>query len=74
VILFGERSLRRMLSEYVDHFHAERNHQGKGSVLLFPRNTDRHREGPVQCRQRLGGFCATIIEGQRDSAWAGSVF
>src|SRR5215471_8456313 len=37
VILFGERSLRRALSEYVDHFHAERNHQGRGNVLLFPR-------------------------------------
>jgi len=56
VILFGERSLRRALREYVDHFHAERNHQGKGNVLLFPRNTDRGREGPVQCRERLGGL------------------
>ena len=56
VILFGERSLRRALSEYVDHFHAERNHQGKGNFLLFPRTTDRHREGPVQCRERLGGL------------------
>ena len=56
VILFGERSLRRALSDYVDHFHAERNHQGKGNVLLFPRNTDRHREGPVRCRERLGGL------------------
>jgi hypothetical protein len=37
VILFGEQSLRRALREYVDHFHAERNHQGKGNVLLFPR-------------------------------------
>ena len=26
VILFGERSLRRALSDYVDHFHTERNH------------------------------------------------
>jgi putative transposase len=39
VILFGERSLRRALSNYVDHFHGERNHQGKGNVLLFPRVT-----------------------------------
>ena len=31
VILFGEPSLRRALREYVDHFHAERNHQGKGN-------------------------------------------
>ena len=53
VVLFGERSLRRALSEYV---HAERNHQGKGNVLLFPRDTDVHREGPVQCRERLGGL------------------
>src|SRR6266478_5992046 len=27
--IFGERSLRRALSEYVEHFHAERNHQGR---------------------------------------------
>src|SRR5690349_14202327 len=32
VILFGKRSLRRALSNYVDHFHVERNHQGKGNV------------------------------------------
>ena len=56
VILFGERSLRRALSEYVDHFHAERNHQGKANVLLFPRDTDRGREGPARCRERLGGL------------------
>jgi putative transposase len=56
VILFCERSLRRALSEYVDHFHAERNHQGKGNVLLFPRDTHRHCEGPVRCRERLGGL------------------
>jgi putative transposase len=56
VILFGERSLRRALREYVEHFHAERNHQGKGNVLLFPRDTNIHRAGPVQCRERLGGL------------------
>jgi putative transposase len=28
-ILFGERSLRRAMREYVAHYHAERNHQGK---------------------------------------------
>jgi putative transposase len=54
VILFGERSLRRALRNFVDHFHVERNHQGKGNVLLFPRVTDRQREGPVRCHERLG--------------------
>jgi hypothetical protein len=37
--IFGERSLRRAVSEYVEHFHAERNHQGKGDILPFPRDT-----------------------------------
>jgi hypothetical protein len=56
VVLFGERSLRRALIEYVEHFHAERNHQGKGNVLLFPRDAKICREGPVQSRERLGGL------------------
>ena len=56
VILFGERSWRHALSEYTEHFHAERNHQGKGNVLLFPRDTNIRRAGPVQCRERLGGL------------------
>jgi putative transposase len=36
LILFGEASLRRALNEYIDHYHFERNHQGKGNLLLFP--------------------------------------
>ena len=56
VVLLGERSLRRALSEYVEHYHAERNHQGKGNVLLFPFNSEIRRSRPVQCRERLGGL------------------
>ena len=56
VILFGERSLRRALGEYVAHYHAERNHQGKSNVLLFPSDSEHRREQPVQCRERLGGL------------------
>ena len=36
LILFGETSLRHALRDYLVHYHAERNHQGKGNVLLFP--------------------------------------
>ena len=36
VVLFRERSLRRALSEYVEHFHAERNHQGRGTSCCSP--------------------------------------
>ena len=56
VILFGERSLRRALNEYVEHYHAERNHQGKGNVLLFPRGMNVRRDRPVQRRERLSGL------------------
>jgi putative transposase len=55
VVLFGERSLRRAVSEYVEHYHTERNHQGKGNVLLFPRDRASDHERPVQCCERLGG-------------------
>ena len=57
LILFGEASLRRALNQYLAHFHAERPHQGKGNVLLFPEPTDRARPANrVQCKQRLGGL------------------
>jgi hypothetical protein len=58
MILFGEASLRQALSNYVSHFHGERNHQGKGNVILFPRSEDRIGEssGHVQTRERLGGL------------------
>src|SRR6202521_1166489 len=35
LVLFGERSLRRPLQAYLAHYHAERNHQGRGNVLFF---------------------------------------
>jgi putative transposase len=57
LILFGEASLHHALTQYVEHFHHERNHQGKGNVLLFPTvSPDTARQGPIQCRERLGGF------------------
>ena len=57
VILFGEASLRHALTQYIEHYHHERNHQGKGNVLLFPVvSPGTTRQGPVQCRERLGGL------------------
>jgi transposase InsO family protein len=57
LILFGEGSLKRALSEFVDHFHAERPHQGKGNVLLFPSEGPQQMAGAqIVCRQRIGGL------------------
>jgi len=56
LVLFGEASLRRALSSYVEHFHGERNHQGKDNVLLFPDEGLEIRSGSIRCRERLGGL------------------
>lgn len=52
----GERHLRQAVAKYTEHYHRERNHQGRGKELI-----DRHAEdylgrGPVECRERLGGL------------------
>jgi transposase InsO family protein len=56
MMLFGERSLWYTLQQYVDHYHSERPHQGKGNVILIPAVHSSRREGPLHCRQRLGGL------------------
>src|SRR5215813_8778794 len=57
MILFGEAALCHALKEYVEHYHHERNHQGKGNVLLFPAvSQDTERAGPIRYRERLGGL------------------
>jgi len=58
LILFGEPSLRRAITEFLKHYHHERNHQGKANRLLFPspvspRST---RPGRIRYQQRLGGL------------------
>jgi transposase InsO family protein len=35
LVLLGERHLRRAVSEFVDHYHLERNHQGLDHRLLI---------------------------------------
>jgi len=54
-ILFGEASLKRALTEFQEHYHAERNHQGKGNKRLFPQPTPLKSSprGRVRCQERL---------------------
>jgi putative transposase len=58
LMLFGEGSLRHALTNFCDHYHAERNHQGKDNKLLFtrPGPPGVSRRGAVRCRERLGGL------------------
>jgi len=58
LILFGDTSIRRALHDYLIHYHAERNHQGKDNVLLFPiaSKAMNRVDGSVGCKERLGGL------------------
>ena len=56
MILFGERSLRRVIREFMAHYHLERNHQGLGNRLITPEVDQSENRGPIQRRQRLGGM------------------
>ena len=57
VIPLGERHLRHLLSEYLIHFHQERNHQGLDNRIIEPpaANTNGGK-GIVRRRERLGGL------------------
>jgi putative transposase len=50
----GEGHLRAAVRAFVDHYHEERPHQGLSNELIAPKTT-LVGEGPVQCRERLGG-------------------
>jgi len=57
VILFGAKSLQRVVSNFLDHYHHERNHQGKDNLLLFPAPVpEAGSRGAIFCRERLGGL------------------
>ena len=59
LILFGEVSLPRAVTQFITHYHLERPHQGKGNQLLFPspvRSPSSPHAGRIQCHERLGGL------------------
>ena len=65
LILFGEGSLRRALSHFQDHYLCERNHPGKGNILLFPSADElpKTRGTWIESRERLGGLLKYYYRG-----------
>jgi putative transposase len=56
VIPLGERHLRENVQNFVEHYHAERNHQGLCNKLIVPVNYNAAAKGGrVARRRRLGG-------------------
>lgn len=56
LVPIGQGMARRALAEDVDHYHAERNHQGIGNRLIRPSAVEIPEKGPVSRRRRLGGM------------------
>jgi hypothetical protein len=51
----GERHLRQLVRGYLEHYHAERPHQGLDGSIITPAN-DNAGQGRVLRRKRLGGL------------------
>ena len=56
MIFFERKSLEKAVREYVEHDHAERNHQGLANELIEPDQDDGSVVGRIECRERLGGM------------------
>ena len=60
LVPLGERHLRLAISEFVAHYHLERNHQGVDNRLLTaiaaPANENAGPAAPIARRERLGGI------------------
>ena len=56
MVFFGQRSLERAVTNFVQHYHRERNHQGLGNHLIDPEKGVGAVAGKIECRERLGGM------------------
>ena len=56
MVLIGESSLHRATSQFVLHYHQERNHQGLDNKIIRPEFSPLPSTGPIRCRKRLGGM------------------
>ena len=56
VVPLAEGHLRRLVHEYIEHYHRERNHQGLDNQLLHRPPLPVRSHSDVQRRTRLGGL------------------
>ena len=56
VIPLGQASLRHAIREFMEHYHAERNHQEIGHRLIRPANVAKLTDHRVRRRRRFGGM------------------
>jgi transposase InsO family protein len=68
IVPLGERHLRAVVREFVEHYHAERNHQGLGNVIPFPSRDSASPIGRIGRRERLGGLLSFYEFYERNAA------
>jgi len=56
VVILGERALYYVISQYLTHYHTERNHQGLDNRRIAPEGVGGCQTGHVVRRDRLGGL------------------
>jgi len=55
-IFFGEKHLRHVIDEYIDHYHSERPHQGIDNSLIESRSFQYQSTATIERKDRLGGL------------------
>src|SRR5258705_8807453 len=56
MIFVGQASLRRAITEFMAHYHEDRNHQGLHNTLIRADPVVAANDAVIQRRQRLGGI------------------
>jgi len=56
IILFSESQLRRAVTNFVDHYHRERPHQGLDNELIEKGDAGIKTKGAIKRKERIGGL------------------
>jgi len=62
-IVFGERHLRYLISEYVKHYNEDRPHSAINNMPLEETELNKENTGEVKCRSKLGGIIRHYYRG-----------
>ena len=75
IIPLGERHFGHAVTEFVGHYHRERNHQGQRNELIERVGPPCRFEGRIRRRLRLGGllnYCERTAWRPQGQAWSSS--
>ena len=56
LVLFGQTATRKAVNQYLEHYHAERCHQGLGNDLIVPMAHPPDVNAELKTTERLGGL------------------